>query len=708
MKRNLLAGFALTVLLALAFFPVGVSAEGTEATITFKATLDPADPAPGNAVTVKLAYEASGLTAPENVDYEIILTPVSSGMQTETAVPSASYSAASGTITIEKDGTGEFPIPFFSPSEESDYKVEIKLTAKSAVLNEGDTTSPNQVSLPASLNVYSALPAGLSQLFAGLGLFAAVMAIMAVGTEVVVEMLKSMVGLKSKVTAMEAFNELKSELPGLLAGAGVDAKARQKITDLVDKTKEMLKPVEDINGIVDKIKAGSFFEAFEALNQLKIGINGSADAQKKLKEDAKAKLRAGLVQLARRMGVTHEMTAAAEEKALKLVDDATAGNIDALIKQVFSALQEMLYNPKEVESWLLGQMDQYLTEGKDELGKFMNECLGNIAGLGIDEASAKKWFEDTLNAVEQTARDKSEVYAHSVRNLLNAVEERRNEVQSPARLFWRRLRDSYLPLWFFDMVLIGVPLGIIFGFAKVNLLGWIVAMLPPNLDVTLSLVAWGAALLSGILVGVILWLLSLLISVTGEESKRMRERRAGPPHGTIGHFLRFTVERLYNRFMGRGSNVVDPVRYGSVDKQVERQIASVGPTTIASTLLTQEDQHQDEETRRVRLIRVISAVIGTILAYYMKIDAAVYLGYAVPDVVQQINRVDFAALHDKWAFIPSDLTIGIILTGLAASAGSKFWRDLLGRLQSAKGQAEEAARMVERVKGTLPFGGSSK
>ena len=31
----------------------------------------------------------------------------------------------------------------------------------------------------------------------------------------------------------------------------------------------------------------------------------------------------------------------------------------------------------------------------------------------------------------------------------------------------------------------------------------------------------------------------------------------------------------------------------------------------------------------------------------------------------------------------------------------KFWRDLLGRLQTARGQAEEAARLVRQVQGTV-------
>ena len=60
----------------------------------------------------------------------------------------------------------------------------------------------------------SALPPELARLFAGLGMFFAMMAILAVGAEVVVDILRVLLGMKRKVTAMEAFNKLANQLPG--------------------------------------------------------------------------------------------------------------------------------------------------------------------------------------------------------------------------------------------------------------------------------------------------------------------------------------------------------------------------------------------------------------------------------------------------------------------------------------------------------------
>ena len=118
----------------------------------------------------------------------------------------------------------------------------------------------------------------------------------------------------------------------------------------------------------------------------------------------------------------------------------------------------------------------------------------------------------------------------------------------------------------------------------------------------------------------------------------------------------------------------------------------------------------DEESTRLRLLRAISVVIGTVLAALLSIDAAQLLDYAIPDVSQAINifYIDIPKLiHGINPFIsgepaenlPGMITPGIILTGLAASAGSAFWHDQLDRLQEAKKGAEMGARLLKEIKG---------
>ena len=102
------------------------------------------------------------------------------------------------------------------------------------------------------------------------------------------------------------------------------------------------------------------------------------------------------------------------------------------------------------------------------------------------------------------------------------------------------------------------------------------------------------------------------------------------------------------------------------------------------------DQQRDEEASRLLWLRLISVVVGTVLAGMLQIDALKLLQGVVPG----ITRFDWTLPVG----LGGRLTVGIILTGLAASAGSAFWHDQLDRLQNVKKQAESAAQAVLQIK----------
>jgi hypothetical protein len=62
----------------------------------------------------------------------------------------------------------------------------------------------------------SSLPEGLSRIFASLGLFIVTMFTMAIGTEIMVDVFKLILGLKSKPSAMKTIKEYEKLLPGKL------------------------------------------------------------------------------------------------------------------------------------------------------------------------------------------------------------------------------------------------------------------------------------------------------------------------------------------------------------------------------------------------------------------------------------------------------------------------------------------------------------
>jgi hypothetical protein len=126
------------------------------------------------------------------------------------------------------------------------------------------------------------------------------------------------------------------------------------------------------------------------------------------------------------------------------------------------------------------------------------------------------------------------------------------------------------------------------------------------------------------------------------------------------------------------------------------------PENVASAVLGRTDQQRDEEASRQRWLRVISVIVGMLLAYMLQIDAAELLDKAVPGVGSVINSVfsfNGEALHAWWVRLPPQLsfTAGMVLTGLAASAGSSFWHDFLGRLQATKAVAEGAASVLRQA-----------
>ena len=103
-------------------------------------------------------------------------------------------------------------------------------------------------------------------------------------------------------------------------------------------------------------------------------------------------------------------------------------------------------------------------------------------------------------------------------------------------------------------------------------------------------------------------------------------------------------------------------------------------------------------------MRLTSVVVGTVLAYLLQIDSADLLRDLFPQnanflsvALIQENAAFFIWLGSKLSLTMHDLTAGVLLTGLAASAGSGFWHDQLSRLQSVKQTAETAYAAVQTI-----------
>jgi hypothetical protein len=553
--------------------------------------------------------------------------------------------------------------------------------------------------------VQSALPPGLARLFAGLGMFAAVMAIMAVGTEVLMESVKFFLGMKQKVTALEALDLLKEELPGQLGELGVGLESQAKVDKLfiqldtaLDWLNQSLQPLSTAGEVYTAIQGEQFSAAFDGIKTLEKDLSDlqsrlttetdkarktALEDQVKIKiEEMKQAARTGVGQVLPKLKATFGLDQAIAdrtEKALdKLIDGITVHSVLAstdhtaqLVGGIFREIQKN--GPDWTANWLKVQADTYVAAGSSQVvGLLDREVLPVLTDLGFPAASVqtvRSGLAERIDSFQVLLQEKAATYTLAVRNLLQAVEEKRNDMQSPGRKIWRRLRESdQLSFW---PTFIGAVVGIAF------LLAACLLRLPASWPVFWVRLVIAAA-------GVVIFAIWIRIGWHKTPS--------------LGQGL-CTIERFWNTVMGRKEK---PEKFGQVEADVQDEIAKIGPTNVAAILLKREDKHQDEEASRIRALRILSIFVGSILAYMLQIDALLLLEEALPGAAKiNMTLVNAQQAHGLWSVLNYDLTVGIVLTGLAAGAGSKFWRDLLGRLQATKKQAESAAILLRKTKTTL-------
>lgn len=102
---------------------------------------------------------------------------------------------------------------------------------------------------------------------------------------------------------------------------------------------------------------------------------------------------------------------------------------------------------------------------------------------------------------------------------------------------------------------------------------------------------------------------------------------------------------------------------------------------IAIKLSTLRERYAATQKQRITILRTLSAVIGVSVAFALQLNTFDILGaFFSADVMR--------ALDSQVGKIG-----GVIITGLAASAGSSFWHDMLGRVRNIK----EAVKQVEKA-----------
>ncbi len=100
-------------------------------------------------------------------------------------------------------------------------------------------------------------------------------------------------------------------------------------------------------------------------------------------------------------------------------------------------------------------------------------------------------------------------------------------------------------------------------------------------------------------------------------------------------------------------------------------------TKLAVYMSALRTKYNVDERTRITILRLLSALIGILIAILLKINTFDILGGLFPEEVQQTLTIPVAQYG------------GLVLTGLAASAGSNFWHDQLGKLRAIKNAANQ-------------------
>ncbi|MCA9933664.1 MAG: hypothetical protein H6662_14225 [Ardenticatenaceae bacterium] len=437
----------------------------------------------------------------------------------------------------------------------------------------------------------SALPEGLSRIFASLGLYIVTMFTMAIGTEIVVDVFKLVVGLRSKPTAMETLNDYEKMLPGTLESLGVGAEARAHLEDQVSALRGVLQPVFQVETAVAALKQKDFDTALAAFNKQNPQVGAVEAARQVIKQGVETAV--AQLNSATAFGniIPDSLVAAINTEIDQLADQAANMTPNQLYQKSFTLLMGELAGP--ISQWAEVQFTQLRNLSYQQARTFYEQQLKpqiNNAGLGESfQRTLTLQIEDYLENIRLS--HEADKYLVAMNKMLLEVEKQRDELAS----IWRKILRG------------------------------------------------------------------------------------------IGNWLDARMSRIT---IGRKK----------LDTTIDK------PENAATKLLEIERRDKKESNDRIQQLRLVSVIVGILLAYALKIDSADLVADLLPPGANFLSAIliapddaFFVWLSGMFHMQLHALTAGIVLTGLAASAGSGFWHDQLSRLQSVQKGVESAYQALQPV-----------
>lgn len=446
---------------------------------------------------------------------------------------------------------------------------------------------------------------GVGAIFATLGVYVVTMFTMAIGTEIVVDIFKGILGkplgLKSQPNSRKTLAEYQAFLPGQLEDLGVSSEAKLKIEKQIEQLNKLLEPAFTAETVVNHLREQEFTAALAALGLEDIGD----DTINQIKDVTQQELQKAIEQIDTNTTLGKAVQVALErgnllEKANKAIDRLARKATAVTPDQIYQATATLVTG--EIAEGVTAWTRAYLTSLQEESYEaakttYDNQLRPQIISFGLPanvQQQITDQFEkylENLNTYRGT-----DVYLESLNRLLYELEVQRDEVQSWIGQMWQRLVNGV------KRILIRAP--------------------------------------------------------------RMQHPKLAP------------------------------VTYNPHIKD---------STEAAAKLLDLERKEKELESKRIRRTRFISVLFGIFLAYMLQIDSADLLQDLFPTGANFLSLTLLPDSFINWAQNAFrlqqvfNLTAGVILTGLAASAGSGFWHDQLSRLQSIKKGVDQAQAALQPI-----------
>jgi len=151
---------------------------------------------------------------------------------------------------------------------------------------------------------------------------------------------------------------------------------------------------------------------------------------------------------------------------------------------------------------------------------------------------------------------------------------------------------------------------------------------------------------------------------------------------SIAKSTRTSMENLDETARAQVVSAVETLKQLGLETEVD-----LARKEIAIKLSTLREKYASTEKQRITFLRLLSAIIGILIAFALHINTFEILGSLFSDQITQSLASQLGQIG------------GIFLTGLASSAGSSYWHDMLGRARNIK----ESVKQVDvAVKADVP------